>query len=39
MAIELAGAKIIGTFYGTTLFVWTSVLAVTLSGLTLGYFL
>ena len=39
MAIELAGAKMIAPFYGTSLHVWASVLAVTLGGLTLGYFL
>jgi predicted membrane-bound spermidine synthase len=39
MAIELAGAKMVAPFYGTSLYVWASVLAVTLSGLTTGYFL
>jgi MFS family permease len=39
MAIELAGAKMIAPFYGTTLYVWAAVLAVTLGGLTTGYFL
>ena len=39
MAIELAGAKMIAPFYGTSLYVWASVLAVTLGGLTTGYFI
>ena len=39
MSIELAGAKMIAPFYGTSLYVWSSVLAVTLGGLTLGYFI
>ncbi len=39
MSIELAGAKMIAPYYGTSLYVWASVLAVTLGGLTLGYFL
>lgn len=39
MAVELGGAKIIAPYYGTSLYVWSSVLAVTLGGLTLGYFL
>ena len=39
MAIELAGAKMIAPFYGTSLYVWAAVLAVTLGGLTTGYFL
>ena len=39
MGIELAGVKMIAPFYGTTLYVWASVLAVTLGGLALGYFL
>jgi hypothetical protein len=39
IAIELAGAKMIAAFYGTSLHVWATELAVTLGGLTLGYFL
>jgi spermidine synthase len=39
MAVELAGAKMIAPFYGTSLYVWAAVLAVTLGGLTTGYFL
>lgn len=39
MAIELGGAKIIAPYYGTSLYVWSSVLAVTLGGLTTGYYL
>lgn len=38
MAIELGGAKLIAPFYGTSLFVWSAVLAVTLGGLTIGYY-
>lgn len=38
MAVELAGAKMIAPFWGTSLYVWASVLAVTLGGLTLGYY-
>lgn len=38
MAIELAGAKMIAPFFGTSLYVWASALAVTLGGLTTGYF-
>jgi hypothetical protein len=29
MAIELAGAKMIAPFYGTSMYVWAAVLAVT----------
>ena len=39
MAIELAGAKMVAPFYGISLYVWASVLAVTLGGLTTGYYL
>lgn len=39
MAVELAGAKMIAPYYGTSMYVWASVLAVTLGGLTAGYFL
>ncbi len=38
MAVELIGAKLIAPFYGSSLYVWTSVLGCTVSGLTLGYF-
>jgi len=39
MAVELGGAKLIAPIYGTSLYVWASVLGVTLSGLAAGYFL
>lgn len=39
MACELLGAKMIAPYYGNSLYVWTSVLATTLGGLTTGYFL
>lgn len=38
MIIELLGAKIIAPFYGTSLYVWSSVLGVTLASLAIGYF-
>ena len=38
MIIELLGAKIIAPYYGTSLYVWSSVLGVTLGALALGYF-
>jgi MFS family permease len=37
MAVELVGAKIVGPFYGNSLYVWAAVLALTLGGLTTGY--
>lgn len=39
MACELIGAKLIAPYFGGSLYVWASVLAVTLSGLAAGYFL
>jgi len=39
MAVELIGAKLIAPFYGNSLYVWAAVLAITLGGLTIGYFL
>jgi len=39
MAVELVGAKIVGPFYGNSLYVWAAVLGLTLGGLTAGYFL
>jgi predicted membrane-bound spermidine synthase len=39
MAVELMGAKLVAPFYGGSLYVWTVVLAITLLGLTLGYYI
>jgi len=39
MAVELVGAKLVGPFYGSSLYVWAAVLGLTLGGLTAGYFL
>ncbi len=39
MACELIGAKLLAPFFGTSLYVWAAALALTLGGLTLGYFL
>ncbi|MBI4945732.1 MAG: fused MFS/spermidine synthase [Bacteroidetes bacterium] len=38
MAAELLGAKMLAPYFGTSLYVWSSVLAVTLGGLAMGYF-
>jgi predicted membrane-bound spermidine synthase len=38
MVIELLGSKIIAPFYGTSLYVWASVLGVTLMALAFGYY-
>ena len=35
---ELIGAKMLSSFYGASLSVWTSVICTTISFLTLGYF-
>lgn len=39
MAVELVSAKLIGPWFGTSLFVWASVLGVTMTGLAAGYYL
>lgn len=39
MAIELLGAKMIAPFFGSSLYVWASVLGVTLFSLMMGYYL
>ncbi|MDO8358085.1 MAG: fused MFS/spermidine synthase [Nitrospirota bacterium] len=39
MILELLGTRIIGPFYGVSLYVWSSLIAVTLIALSLGYFL
>jgi spermidine synthase len=38
MILELLGTRIIGPFYGVSLYVWSSLIAVTLISLALGYF-
>jgi predicted membrane-bound spermidine synthase len=38
MACELLGAKMTAPFFGTSLYSWAAVLAVTLSGLAAGYY-
>ena len=39
MAVELLGAKMAAIYYGSSLYVWTSVLSITIGGLAAGYFL
>ncbi|UEG49390.1 fused MFS/spermidine synthase [Ferruginibacter lapsinanis] len=39
MAVELMGAKLMAPFFGTSLYVWTAVLCITVLGLSLGYYL
>lgn len=39
MSCELIGAKLMAPYFGTSLYVWASVLGLTLGGLTLGYFI
>ncbi len=39
MAAELIGAKILAPFFGTSLYVWSTVMAITLGGLAMGYFI
>ena len=39
MAVELLGAKMIAPFFGSSLYVWASVLGVTLFALMVGYYL
>ncbi len=38
MATELVGAKMLAPFFGSSLYVWSTVLAMTLGGLAAGYF-
>jgi hypothetical protein len=39
MATELLSARMMAPYFGSSLFVWATVLALTLGGLTIGYFL
>ncbi len=38
MAAELLGAKMLAPYFGSSLYVWASVLAITLGGLAAGYY-
>src|ERR1700744_1398427 len=38
MAVELMGAKLVAPFYGSSLYVWATVLISTIAGLSLGYY-
>src|SRR5210317_1396119 len=37
MVVEVLGSKVIGPFFGVSLFVWTSLIAVTMIALAAGY--
>ncbi|MCB0699644.1 MAG: fused MFS/spermidine synthase [Chitinophagales bacterium] len=39
MVAELAGGKMLAPFFGSSLYVWASTLAITLGALTLGYYI
>ena len=39
MVIELLGTRLIAPFYGTSLYVWSSLISVTMIALALGYFI
>jgi predicted membrane-bound spermidine synthase len=39
MAAEIGGAKLLAPFFGSSLYVWSSVMAITLGGLASGYFI
>ena len=38
MVIELLGTRVVAPFYGSSLYVWTSIIAVTMMALAIGYF-
>lgn len=38
MAAELLGAKMLAPYFGSSLYVWSTVLAITLGGLAIGYY-
>ena len=37
LAIEILGTRILGPFYGVSLFLWSSLITVTLAALSVGY--
>jgi spermidine synthase len=39
LIIEIAGARLLAPFYGSTIFVWSSLITITLGFLALGYFI
>ena len=39
MGAEICGAKLLAPFFGSSLYVWSSVMAITLGGLASGYFI
>jgi len=39
LILEILGTRIIAPYYGTTIYVWSSLIAVTLIALSIGYFL
>jgi spermidine synthase len=38
LTLEILGTRILAPFYGTTIFVWSSLIGVTMIGLAVGYF-
>jgi spermidine synthase len=38
MAAELLGAKMLAPYFGSSLYIWATVMAITLGGLAMGYF-
>src|ERR1035437_6545142 len=38
MAAELLGARLLAPFYGSSLYIWTAVLCITMLGLAMGYY-
>jgi hypothetical protein len=39
MVLELAGARVLAPFFGTSVYIWSSLIGVILGSMSIGYYL